>query len=210
MRDLPHLTGNDRRLINQVAVSQAQLEVGVRYGPRAGRIGRGKEARLIATQAGGATDSLIGSYGISNDQQTGHAMQRTRELQRQAGAFQQLLIVCALLALAAGIGAGLGLIRVLDRHLGRLIAAADRFGAGDLRPLQLREMPDELARLARAFDDMGARLREVVSAVTRGSQQLSAGASDFSAMSEEIAASSGKFPRRWSRSPVRRNIRYRG
>ena len=37
MRDLPHLTSNDRRLINQVAVQSGATGGGVRYGPRAGR-----------------------------------------------------------------------------------------------------------------------------------------------------------------------------
>lgn len=193
MRDLPHLTNADRRLINQVAASQAELEVAYATAHALADLGRTGEARLVATRAGGATDSLIGVVRQLNDEQTRHAIQRTRELQRQAGSFQQLLVVCALLALAVGIGAGVSLIRVVDRHLARLIAAADRFGGGDLRPVQLREMPEELARLARALDDMGARLREVVAAVSRESQQLSTSAGDFSAMSEEIAASSGEI-----------------
>ena len=54
-------------------------------------------------------------------------------------------------------------------------------------------MPAELARLARALNDMAARLREVVEAVVREAQQLAASAGDFSAMSEEIAASSGEI-----------------
>jgi methyl-accepting chemotaxis protein len=193
MRDLPHLSNTDRRLINQVAAIQADLEVAYATAHALADIGQSDQAHLIAIRAGGATDSLITVVRELNDGQARHASERSRELQNQAGSFQKLLILCAVLALAVGVSAGVGLIRVVDRHMGRLITAADRFGAGDLRPLQLRQMPDELSRLARALDGMAARLRELVSAVGRESQQLSASAGDFSAMSEEIAASSGEI-----------------
>jgi methyl-accepting chemotaxis protein len=192
MRDLPNLDNADRRLINQVAQSQAELEVAYATAHALADLGRVDEARLIATRAGGATDSLIAVVRQLNDEQGRDAARRSRDLADEASSFQKLLILCALLAVAVGVGTGLGLIRIVDRHLGRLIAATDRFGGGDLRPLQLRDMPDELARLAQAFDVMGARLREIVGAVTRESEQVSASAGDFSAMSEEIAASSGQ------------------
>ncbi len=115
-----------------------------------------------------------------------------------------------MLALAVGSQCRPGSGRVVDRHLGRLITAADRFGGGDLRPLQLRQMPDELARLARALDDMGSRLREVVTAVSRESHQVSASAGDFSAMSEEIAASSGEISAAMVKISAARSIRFRG
>jgi methyl-accepting chemotaxis protein len=54
-------------------------------------------------------------------------------------------------------------------------------------------MPTELDRLARAMGDMGARLREVVGAVTREANQISGSATDFSAMSEQLASSSGEI-----------------
>jgi methyl-accepting chemotaxis protein len=192
MRDLPNLDNTDRRLINQVAQSQAELEVAYATAHALADLGRVDEARLIATRAAGATDSLIAVVRQLNDEQGRDAARRSRDLADEASSFQKLLILCALLAVAVGVGTGLGLIRIVDRHLGRLIAATDRFGGGDLRPLQLRDMPDELARLAQAFDVMGARLREIVGAVTRESEQVSASAGDFSAMSEEIAASSGQ------------------
>jgi methyl-accepting chemotaxis protein len=193
LRDLPHLSNTDRHLINLVAAIQADLEVSYATAHALADIGQGDQARLIAIRTGGATDSLITVVRQLNDGQIRHAGERSQELQRQAGSFQKLLLLCAILALMVGVSAGIGLIRVVDRHLGRLITAADRFGAGDLRPLQLREMPDELARLARALDGMGSRLRDLVTAVSKESQQVSASAGDFSAMSEEIAASSGEI-----------------
>lgn len=193
LRELPNLDGRDRRLINQVGASQAELEVAYATAHALADVGRGDEARLIAARAAGATDSLISTVRTLSDAQGRHAIDRAEELSQRAGFFEKLLIATALLALLLGVGAGLGLIRVVDRQLGRLIAAADRFGAGDLRPIHMSQMPSELARLARALDDMGGRLRQVVQAVVHESQQLSASAGDFSAMSEEIAASSGEI-----------------
>ena len=193
LRDLPHLDNSDRRMINQVASSQAELEVAYATAHALADIGKDADAKLIAARAGGATDSLVGIVRKLNDEQARHALVRAQALQDKASFFQKLIVLCALLALAVSVTAGIGLIRVVDRQLGRLIAAADRFGAGDLRPVMLGHMPDELARLARAMDDMSARLREVVGSVVKEAQQVSGSAGDFSAISEEIAASSGEI-----------------
>jgi methyl-accepting chemotaxis protein len=193
LRALPHVDSTDRRLINQVASRQATLEVAFATAHALVDLGRDQEARLLTARTQAATDTLIDLARRISDDQARHASQQARQLGVQAGSFQKLLVLCALLALGVAIGAGVGLIRVVDRHLGRLIAGTERFGAGDLRPLQLRDMPDELARLARAFDQMGDRLRDLVGAVGHEAQQVSASAGDFSAMSEEIAASSGEI-----------------
>ncbi len=193
MRDLPHLDNNDRRMINQVASSQAEIEVAYATAHALADVGKDADARLIAARAGAATDSLVSIVRGLNDEQAKHALARAQALQSRASFFQKLLILCAFLALIVGITAGVALIRVVDRQLGRLISAADRFGAGDLRPVQLGHMPDELARLARAMDDMSARLRQVVDSVVKEAQQVSGSAGDFSAISEEIAASSGEI-----------------
>ena len=193
LRDLPHLDNSDRRMINQVASSQAELEVAYATAHALADIGKDADAKLIAARAGGATDSLVGIVRKLNDEQARHALVRAQALQDKAGFFQKLIVLCALLALVVSVTAGIGLIRVVDRQLGRLIAAADRFGASDLRPVMLGHMPDELARLARAMDDMSARLREVVGSVVKEAQQVSGSAGDFSAISEEIAASSGEI-----------------
>ena len=62
-------------------------------------------------------------------------------------------------------------------------------------------MPTELERLAGAMDDMGGRLRTVVVAVVREASEIGNSASDFSAMSQELAASSGESRPPWSGSP---------
>ncbi len=193
LRDFQTVDLGDRQLVNQAATLQAHLEVAYATAHALADLGRGDEARLIAARTSGATDSLIALVRRLNDEQARLALQRAAGLEQTARFYQKLLILGALLAVALAIGAGVSLIRVVDRQLNRLIAAADRFGAGDLRPVQLDDMPTELERLAHALDDMATRLRGVVAAVTVESQHLSTSAGDFSALSEEIAASSGEI-----------------
>lgn len=193
LRDLPHLNQADRRLINQAASRQAELEVAYATAHALADIGQNDEAQVIAARAGTATDSLIAVVQDLNNEQAAHVRERADQLRARAELYQKLLIIGTVLALILSIGAGVSLIRLVDRQMSRLIAAADRFGAGDLRPVQLGQMPDELHRLAQALDDMASRLRSVVSAVVQDAQQVSGSASDFSAMSEEIAASSGEI-----------------
>jgi methyl-accepting chemotaxis protein len=73
------------------------------------------------------------------------------------------------------------------------VDAAERFGAGDLRPVQFGDMPTELEALAITLDSTGARLRKVVSEVIQEAEQISTSAGDFSAMSEELAASGNEI-----------------
>jgi methyl-accepting chemotaxis protein len=193
LRELPGLSQDERRMINQVGTRQAELEVAYATAHALADIGRSDEARLIAARAGVATDSLISVVQELNNEQAASVRQRADQLRARAGFHQKLLILGTLLALLLSVSAGVSVIRLVDRQMSRLIAAADRFGAGDLRPVQLGQMPEELHRLARALDDMASRLRAVVSAVVLDAQQVSASASDFSAMSQEIAASSGEI-----------------
>ncbi|MBK9692391.1 MAG: hypothetical protein IPO73_12005 [Gemmatimonadetes bacterium] len=193
LRGLPHLDGHDRALLNLVGDRQAELEISYSIAHALADIGRSDDARLLAARATGATDSLIAAVRSLSEEQGAHARDRAAALSARTVLYQRLVIGCGLLALVVGMAAGVGLIRIVDRQTSRLIAAADRFGGGDLRPLQLAGMPAELARLARALDDMGGRLRALVQAVVQESQQLSGNAGDFSAMSEEIAASSGQI-----------------
>src|SRR4029450_4069354 len=83
--------------------------------------------------------------------------------------------------------------RWINLPLRRLIGAADRFGTGDLRPVKLGSMPTELDRLGRAVGERGGRPGGGVGGGGRGAQELSGSASDFSAMSEELASSSGEI-----------------
>jgi methyl-accepting chemotaxis protein len=120
-------------------------------------------------------------------------MARAADLGRQADQRRQTLWLLFFISLIMGVLIVYWTVRMVDRPLRQLIGAVERFGGGDLRPVRLGGMPTELERLSRAMDDMGARLRAVVVSVVGEASQIGTSASDFSAMSEELAASSGEI-----------------
>jgi len=192
-RELKSLSNADRRIVNEIGANQATLEVAYATAHALSDVGKPDTARAIAARASGATDSLVADVRRLSDAQAEQALNRAQALRTKASRNQALVILLCIIALVVGAGASTWTVREVDRQLNRLIAAADRFGAGDLRAIQLSDMPQELARLARALDNMAGQLREVVAAVVKESSHLSASAGDFSAMSEEIAASSGQI-----------------
>jgi methyl-accepting chemotaxis protein len=192
-RDLKSLSNADRRIINQIGANQAEMEVAYATAHALADVGKMDEARAIATRATGATDSLVADVQRLSEAQARQSVDRANGLQVKAARFQALVVLLCIIAVILGTGAATWTVREVDRQLGRLIAAADRFGAGDLRAVQLDGMPIELARLAKALDEMAGQLRGVVVSVVKEAQHLSSSAGDFSAMSEEIAASSGEI-----------------
>ncbi len=120
---------------------------------------------------------------------TNRSIARANDLRRNAGQRRSVVWLLFVVSLSIGIGISVLTVRWVDRPLRRLIGAADRFGAGDLRRVQLGKMPIELERLARAMDGMASRLRSVLVSVVGEASQIGNRATDFSAMSEELAAS---------------------
>src|SRR4029450_4183651 len=120
-------------------------------------VGKPDQARAIAARASGATDSLVADVPRLSDAQAEQALNRAQALRGKASRNQALVILLCIIALVVGAGASTWTVREVDRQLNRLIAAADRFGAGDLRAIQLSDMPQELARLARALGNMAGQ-----------------------------------------------------
>src|SRR5215207_857199 len=120
-------------------------------------------------------------------------MARAADLRKNAGHRRSVLWLLFVVCMTSGIGISVFTVRMVDRPLQKLIGAADRFGAGDLRRVQLGKMPTELDLLAKAMDGMASRLRGVVVSVVGEASQIGNSATDFSAMSEELAASSGEI-----------------
>jgi methyl-accepting chemotaxis protein len=192
-RDLPSLTTSDRYILNRIGATQARLEVAYAQSHALVDLGRRDDARNLAVQARPSADTLISDVNALTLAQTTRSMARALDLKAQAARRGQLLwfgffasfAIAALVAYTTWHSVNLPLLR--------LTGAADRFGSGDLRPVKLGGMPDELARLARAMDEMGAKLRGVLQSVTAEAAQISGSATDFSAMSEELASSSGEI-----------------
>jgi methyl-accepting chemotaxis protein len=192
-RTLDALTTSDRYIVNKIAANQAQLEVTYATAHALADLGRADEARRKAEGARAPADTLLGDVRALALAQTNRSMARAADLRREAGHRRSLLWLLLFVSLALGAGTSIQTVRWVDLPLRRLISAADRFGAGDLRKAQLGNMPTELDQLARAMDGMASRLRGVVVSVVSEASQIGNSATDFSAMSEELAASSGQI-----------------
>jgi methyl-accepting chemotaxis protein len=192
-RTLGALTTADRYIVNKIAANQAQIEVAYAQAHALTDLGRQDEARRQADRARAPSDTLLGDVRALSLAQTNRSMARAGDLRREANDRRRMLWGLFFASMFLGVTTSFWTVRSVDRPLTQLMGAAERFGGGDLRPLRLDAMPSELERLAGAMDDMGARLRNVVVAVVGEASQIGNGASDFSAMSQELAASSGEI-----------------
>ncbi|HET7040545.1 MAG TPA: methyl-accepting chemotaxis protein, partial [Gemmatimonadales bacterium] len=192
-RKLAGLTQDERLAINQLADEQAAVEVQYAVAHALADLGRTADARAMADRARGPADALTRDVRNLTTTLAQQALQSTTMIQHEAKVREYWLLIGLALAVVLGFGFTLWIVNSVRTPLKRLGAAADRFGEGDLRPVHLGEMPLELATLANAMDGMGARLRQVLGAVVKESQAISGSASDFSAMSEQLAASSGEI-----------------
>lgn len=192
-QELGSLTTSDRYIINRIGATQARLEVAYAHAHALTDLGRRDDARKLAGETRPAADTLIADVQALTLAQSNRSLVRARELKTEAEQRRSLLWLIFFLSLAAAVVIALVTDRWISLPLRRLVGAADRFGSGDLRPVKLGSMPTELDRLGLAMGNMGARLREVVEAVVREANQISGSASDFSAMSEQLASSSGEI-----------------
>jgi methyl-accepting chemotaxis protein len=192
-RELGNLATADRYIVNKIADQQARVEVSYALAHAYTDIGDTERARSMAEAAQGPADTLLADVQALSAAQTQRAIERAVALRNDAGKQRRALWAVAALVAAVGIGTGSVVVRGVKGPLNRLVAAADRFGSGDLRPVQLGEMPEELERLSAAMDRMGGRLRTVVESVMKEAHTIGGSASDFSAMSQQLAASSGEI-----------------
>jgi methyl-accepting chemotaxis protein len=192
-RTLRALTTSDRYIVNKIASNQAQLEVNYAMAHALADLGRVEDARREAERARAPSDTLLGDVRALALAQTNRSLVRANELRRGAQQRRSLLWLLFCASLALGAVTSVQTVRWVDLPLRRLVGAADRFGAGDLRRVQLGKMPTELEQLARAMDSMAGRLRGVVVSVVKEASQIGNSATDFSAMSEQLAASSGQI-----------------
>ncbi len=189
-RQIAGLGPGDQTVLNRLASEQARLEVSYATAHALRDLGRTEEAVAEAARARAVVDSLVSNVqSLNRRQQTGlHA--RTTTVSEQARQREVVLWMLFGLAIAMGASVAVLMVRAIEAPLQELIAAARRFGEGDLRPIRVASMPVELDALAQAMGAMGGRLRTVIDATVREARSISASAGDLSAMSEELAASS--------------------
>ncbi|HET8650787.1 MAG TPA: HAMP domain-containing methyl-accepting chemotaxis protein [Gemmatimonadales bacterium] len=192
-RDLSGLTTADRYIINKIGDNQATIEVNYALAHAYADLGETDSAQARAEMARAPADTLVADVQALSGVQMRRSLERASEIRVQAAHRTQALWLLFIVVVFAGIMTAYVVVRAVNRPLHRLIGAVDRFGGGDLRPAELGEMPTELERLGRAMGDMAGRLRTVVQSVVKEANQIGGSASDFSAMSQELAASSGEI-----------------
>jgi len=194
-RLLPGLTAEDQSALNRVETSQAQMEVAYAEAHALRDLGRGAPALARAAQARAPAESLIADVRTLTNRQQQRVSTRIEGIRQRAGQREALVWLLFASAIVLGVGTAFVTVRSIDSPLQQLIDAARRFGDGDLRPTELGEMPAELATLARAMGQMGAKLRDVIDSVIRESKGIGMSAGDLSAMSEELSAGSSEIVR---------------
>ena len=192
-RNLRGLTTEDRVTVNRIAAGQANIEVIYSLAHALADLGRPGDAIGLATTARQPTDTLLAELQSLANSRSQTASVRSATMQQEATRRQLYLGFGFLVAAAIGILLAITTVKSVSRDLHRLAAAAERFGAGDLRPVRMGTMPMEVEPLALAMETMSNRLRELVAAVRTEAGQISSSAGDFSAMSEQLAASSGEI-----------------
>jgi methyl-accepting chemotaxis protein len=194
-RLLPGLTADDQSALNRVESSQAQMEVAYAEAHALRDLGKEAPALARAARARAPAESLIADVRELTGRQQRRVASRIEALRQRAGQREALVWLLFASAIVLGVGTAFVTVRSIDGPLQQLIDAARRFGDGDLRPTELGEMPAELATLARAMGQMGAKLRGVIDSVIRESKGIGLSAGDLSAMSEELAAGSSEIVR---------------
>lgn len=192
-RELAALSNDERVTLNRIGSKQAEIEVAYALAHALADVGRSDAALAQAGAAHQPADTLIAMVRALTGGQATAALQRAELLKQQSNRSQIILGVILLIIIAGGIATILFTRQSVNVPLRRLVGAAERFGAGDLRPVQLGDMPTELNQLAMTLDSTGAKLRTVVSEVIREADQIGTSAGEFSAMSQQLAASGNEI-----------------
>jgi methyl-accepting chemotaxis protein len=192
-RDLRSLTNDERVTLNRIATRQAEIEVDYALAHALADVGRPDAALAQARAAHAPADSLVAMVRGLTSAQASEALIRADGLNQRASRTQIILGIIVLGIILGGLATIYYTRQSVNVPLRRLVGAAERFGSGDLRPVQLGDMPTELNQLAMTLDGTGAKLRTVVSEVIREAGQIGTSAGEFSAMSEELAASGNEI-----------------
>ena len=193
LRHSKHLMTDTRLILNQIADDQARIEVAYTLSHALADLNRDRDALAQANAARLPVNTLVANVANLAETETRHAEARATVLRRAATRREIMVGLAVAAVIAFGIYLTLRTVTAVEEPLNQLTRVAKRFGPGDLRAVSFGEMPTELRGLTQAFDDMRARLREVVLAVSDEAHRVSQTAGDFSAMSQQLAASSGEI-----------------
>jgi methyl-accepting chemotaxis protein len=187
---LGELTDEDRLVVNRINLLQSSIQVDYALAHALRDLGRGREAqaRIAATPV----NELIQMVRGLSARQAEKAAQVADRLTQLAARRELFLWFVLTVFVGLGVVASVLTVRSVEGPLARLVTAAERFGAGDLRPVTSGAMPREFQVLAHALRDMAERLRGIVREVVGESDRITTSAGDLSAVSEQLAASSSE------------------
>ncbi len=189
---LEGLSETDRITVSKIKQLQAAIHVDYSIAHALLDVGRSREAFAQAEAVRGPGTELSRLVRELSARQSEKAGQAGQRLGGEARRRQIVLWLVLLATTAIGVMLGVLTLRWVEGPLVRLVTAAERFGAGDLRPVTTGHMPQEFQVLADAMRLMGERLRGIVGDVVGSADQIAGSASDLSAVSEELAASSSE------------------
>jgi methyl-accepting chemotaxis protein len=189
---LGDLTVEDRLVVNRIKLLESSIQVDYALAHALKDLGRTGEAQARAATIHASVDQLTQLVRSLAARQSEKAAQAADRLALLASRRELFLWLVLGVFLVLGAVASVLTLRSVEGPLARLATAAERFGAGDLRPVTSGAMPREFQMLANALRDMADRLRGIVREVIGESDRITTSAGDLSAVSEQLAASSSE------------------
>lgn len=189
---LADLTVEDRLVVNRIKLVESSIQVDYALAHALKDLGRTGDAQARAATVHASVSQLVELVRSLAARQSEKAAQAADRLALLASRRELFLWLVLGVFLVLGVVASVLTLRSVEGPLSRLAAAAERFGAGDLRPVTSGAMPREFQMLANALRDMADRLRGIVREVIGESDRITTSAGDLSAVSEQLAASSSE------------------
>ena len=186
------LSVEDRLTVNRVKQLHAAIQTEYSIAHALRDLGRDQEAAARAAAVRLQATDLTRLVRDLSRRQAQKAVRAAERLTADAADRERKLWVFVVALVLLGFFLSRYTVQSVDGPLGRLVTAAERFGAGDLRPVTTGEMPREFRVLADAIQQMGDRLRRIVGEVIGESDRIAGAAGDLSAVSEQLAASSNE------------------
>src|SRR5213592_1228901 len=194
------LTVEDRLTVNRVKQLHAAIQTEYSIAHALRDLGRDREAVARAAAVRPQAAELTRLVRDLSRRQAQKAVKAAERLTADAADRERKLWVFVVALVLAGVFLSRYTVQSVHGPLGRLVTAAERFGAGDLRPVTTGEMPREFRVLADAIQQMGNRLRQIVGDVICESDRIAGAAGDLSAVSGSSRRPRARSRRPWWRS----------
>src|SRR2546428_4207483 len=187
---LTGLTAEDRLTVNRLKQLHATIQTEYSIAHALQDLGREQEAVARAAAVRSQATELTRLRRDRSRRQAQKAARAAERLTADAADRERKLWAFVVALVVAGGFLSRYTLQSVQGPLARLVTAAERFGAGDLRPVTTRDMPREFRVLADAMQHMGDRLRRIVGEGINEADRIAGSAGGLSARSEQLAAAS--------------------